>query len=118
VHFVIKSCILVAKEKSITLAFGCWVSEAGFNVLMHLLDFWFGGGSFLNLFLGHVLGSPLFRPRSFSLAPYIFAVASFSSDVFFLSSLCFGVASIFIESIFSEPLAFWGCLFFIRGLFS
>jgi hypothetical protein len=83
VHFVIKSCILVAKEKSITLAFGCWVSEAGFNVLMHLLDFWIGGGS-------------CFEVHSWSR----FGVAYFSSEVLFFLSPCILVFPVFLVEVF------------------
>jgi hypothetical protein len=73
------SHLVIAKAKSITLAFDRHISEAGFGELMVLLDFRFGKGSH-------------FMVVSFLLslvAPCFLRLPLFSSDDFFLSPLHF-----------------------------
>jgi hypothetical protein len=72
-------------------------------------------------FIGGLCSEPLafcvclfFHRRSLFLAPYVFGLPLFSSEVFVFSPLRFEVASFFIGGLCFEPLAFWDCLFFYR----
>jgi hypothetical protein len=116
VWFVLKSRILAAKAKIVTLAFGRWVSEAGFGESMNRLDFRFGRGSCLEVFSwSRSRVASLFHRRAFFLALAFWGYLFFHQR-FFLSPLHFGIASFFIGGLSFLAPCILGLPFFIGCL--
>jgi hypothetical protein len=100
VRFVIKSRVLTAKAKSVTLTFSRRVSEAGFGEQTDLLHFWFGGGSCFDVVSWSHFGVASFLSEVFFNSPCVLRLPLFLSEVFFLSPLHFGVTSFFAGGLF------------------